>query len=439
MRSRRSVAAAFLLTAVAALAAGATDAAAQVAKMTGVVVDDEGNPLKGVKVYVKDVATNNVVRPAVTTTKGRFTYTSLPPAKYVLWPELEGYVTARLVVTLTGAKGDKSVQHYFFDAKQEFDKAIRVNATGDIGTLVRNEFEFTMTTPDKHTAVTNKLYAEYRGTEEGEGGEAEKAPPAAAPAEKTNLDKGMDQIANANYAAAIPFLTLAADEVKDAKDQIEVQYQLGKASVEVGNMDAAETHLKKVQEMDPTRPGTSFYLARIYNEKGMKQEALAEMEREAALSPDSEAVLQNLATLYIETAQQARAIETLESLIEMNPESFEAYQSLARIHKDAGDRKKEAEVYQRMGDKDPSGQSLYNLGNLAFNQDDREKAKFYYERVIEKNPKHAMAHYQLAYTLIGLGDISGAVSHLETFAKLSPKDPKAAEAIETAKALKGTL
>jgi len=442
MRSPRSVAAILVLSGLAVLLSSATTASAQVvAKMTGVVQDEAGTPLKGAKVYVKDISTNNVVRPAVTSAKGRFTYTSLPPDRYILWAEMEGYLMVCLVVSLTGARGDKSLQTYFYDEKQEFDDVVKVNATGDVGTLTRNEFEFTMTTPDKHTAVTNKLYAEFRGASEGgaaEGGEAAPAA-AAAPVEKSNLEKGMDLIANESYGPAIPFLTLAVEETKKPEDLVEVHYQLGKASLETGSLDAAEASLKKAREMDPTKPGVSFFLARVYNKKGMNQEALVEMERELALSPDSEAVLKNLANFYMEAGQSDRAIDTYEALIEMNPDNFEPYQALAKIYKDAGDRQKEAEIYQRMGDKDPSGQAFYNLGNLAFNKDDREKARFYYERVLEKNPKHAQAHYQLAYTLIGLGDIPGAVSHLEEFAKLSPKDPKTPEAVSTAKALKETL
>ncbi len=440
MRSPRTVAAVMVLSGLAVFLSSATTASAQVvAKMTGVVQDEAGNPIQGAKVYVKDVSTNNVVRPAVTSAKGRFTYTSLPPDRYILWAEKEGYLVVRMVVTLTGSRGEKSAQTYFFDEEQVFDTAIKVNATGDVGTMIKNEFDFTLTTPDKHTAVTNKLYAEYRGEEAGGAAEGGEAAPAAAPVEKSNLEKGMDLIANESYGPASPFLTLAVEETTKPDDLVEVHYQLGKASLETKSLDAAETSLKKARELDPTKPGVGFNLARVYNEKGMKQEALAEMERELALSPDSEAVLQNLAIFYVEAGQPGRAIETYESLIEANPDNFEPYQALAKIHKDAGDRKKEAEVYQRMGDKDPSGTSFYNLGNLAFNNDDREKARFYYERVLEKNPKHAQAHYQLAYTLIGLGDIPGAVSHLEEFTRLSPKDPRAAEASETAKALKSTL
>lgn len=413
-----------------------TPASAQiVGKITFSVVDDQGNPLKGAKVYVKDAATNVAPRPGRTNAKGRITYTSMAPGSYIFWAELDGYMMAREVATITTPNGKKSVQTYFFDAKQVFDKPVHTMATGGI-TQAANDVELLMTTPDKHTAVVNKLYAEFQGLDTEGSGEAAKPE---APKEKSNRDKGMEFMANENYGAAIPFLKLAADEVKDDQDLTEVNYQLGKAMVETNDLTGAEAALKKAQELDPTKPGVSFYLARIYNEQGRKEDAIKELEQELQISPGTDTVLQNLAGLYKDTGQTQKAIDTYEGLIAANPENFEAYQALANLYKEAGDRQKEEEVYKRMGDKDPTGQSFYNLGNIAFNKDDREKAKFYYERVLEKNPKHAMAHYQLANTLLGMGDLKGAVEHFEAFAKLKPNDPKAAEARNTAKALKEML
>jgi superkiller protein 3 len=383
--------------------------------MTGVVVDEEGNPLQGARVYLKNVSTNNVVRPAKTSKKGRFTYTSLPPARYIFWAELEGYMMARLVVTLTGGTGNSQVQTYFYDEEQDFKDVIRTLATGGTLSQVKNEFEFTMTTPDKHTAVVNRLHALFSGLTEEEA-DAAAAPPA--PREKTNFEKGKDFLAEGNNAAAIPHLTLAVQETEDPEELLEVHYELGRAALESGDLDTAESSLKMAKELDATKPGVCFHLARVFNEKGMKTEAVQALEQELDLSPDSEVVLQNLAALYFDTGRSEKAIEMYEALVEVNPEDYESFQALAAIYKEAGDRQKEAEIYERMGDSDPSGQSLYNLGNLAFNEDDREKAKFYYQRVIDKNPEHAMA---------------------QSFARLKPKDPRAEEARTTANALKEML
>lgn len=437
MNARKHPLTVLLLCGMAVLILSTSLSPAQVvAKMKGKVVDGEGNPIKGAKVYAKDVSTNVATTPALTSKKGSFLYTSLPPGGYVIWAEKEGYMMAKLLVRITGGDGSVSEMDFYYDDKQDFDKnTVRVFPTGGTLSLVKNEFEITLATEENHTAVVNRLYAEARGG--GEATEAEEKKPAAPP-KKTNFQKAEEMIAAGNEAAATGFLKLALEgnEINDPDMLTEAHYMLGKASLDQGDLDTAETSLLKARELDPEKSGVSFHLARVYYEKGMSEEATAELEKERALSPDSEAVLQNLAGFYAETGETEKAISTYEEIIELNPENFEAYQQLAALYKEAGDRDKEAEVYARMGDKDPTGQSLYNLGNLAFNADDREKAKFYYEKVIEKNPEHAMAHYQLANTLLGLGDIAGAVSHFETFAKLKPKDPKAAEAKSTAAALK---
>jgi tetratricopeptide (TPR) repeat protein len=51
--------------------------------------------------------------------------------------------------------------------------------------------------------------------------------------------------------------------------------------------DRAVDHLKKTIEMDPHYVRTHFYLAQVYEEKGMFEEALAEWERGNLLEGDS--------------------------------------------------------------------------------------------------------------------------------------------------------
>ena len=51
--------------------------------------------------------------------------------------------------------------------------------------------------------------------------------------------------------------------------------------------DRAVEHLKKVMEIDPNYVRTHFYLSQVYEEKGMFEEALAELERGSLLEGDS--------------------------------------------------------------------------------------------------------------------------------------------------------
>jgi len=447
MRPRLIHLGALLLAGLAVSVLTATPAMAQLGKVYGAVTDDEGNPLPGVKIYLKDLKTNAVMRPAVSNKK-KGTYLYMAPAgDYMLSAQKEGYLAAREIWEFTDPTGKSNSFTWFYEEDQVFDKKIHVYPEGDLTSKVSQRVDWVMTTPDKHKAVVNRLYREYKGIDTKDEGTGEAAPGGAVVAQsapekpqeeekKSAYESAIDLLGSEKVSEAIPFLNQA---VVDEPENAEAYYQLGKADLEVGDTAGAETALLKARELDPTKPGVNFHLARLYDKKSRKVQAVQALEAELNLSPDSEAVLENLGKLYAETGENDKAIQTFESLIDINKKNFDAYIALANIYKETGDRAKEEEIYKKMGDLDPTGQALYNLGTLAFNRDDREKAKFYYERVLEKNPKHAMAHYQLAYTMLGLGDIQGALKHLEEFVRLKPRDAKAAETKATIEALKKTL
>lgn len=420
------------LLVLAVLILAPSPAQAQTGKIYGLVTDEEGNPLVAVKIHLKDAETGAILRPAKSKKTGKFLYMA-PVGNYYMWPELEGYLLVQQKVISVNPAGQESVQTHFFDEEQKIDKQFHIYPTGDITSKTSNRIEFIMTPPDGFIKVANRLYAEHRGVDPEADAEAEPEPEVE---ERTSFDQALDFLASQNWAGAYPLLVAASSEDPNNPD---VHYQLGKAAMEMENFAAAEPALVKAKDLDPTKPGVHFHLARLYNNKGMKAEAVQALESELDLTPDSLAVKENLGILYSETGQSEKAVALFESLIEENPENFEAYVALANLYKAMGDRAKEEEVYKQMGDKDPTGRSLFNLGQLAFNRDERDKAKFYYERVIEKNPKHGMAHYQLANVLLAQGDIKGAVEHFEAFVKYSPKDPKAKEAKQTAAALKEML
>lgn len=431
-----------LLLGVACCFLPATPASAQViARIEGTVADEAGNPLEGVEVSLRRVDTNAVLKPAKSNKKGTYLYI-VEPGFYILIAKKEGYLAVRQLSDISNQDGVHSTLTYFFDEKQDFSKQVHVFATGDVTSKAKNKIDWVFTTPDKHMATVNKLYSEFRGVPaDGAGNPGEPGRPLSPSAvpegeKRTPFDSALDLLAQKDYAGAIPLLKQAVETSPDDPNNAEAWYQLGKASMETENFPDAETALKKAKVLDPTKPGVSFYIARMYDKKGRKIQAVQALEEERTLSPDSEAVLDALASLYSETGQSERSIELYEGMIAKNPDDFDAYTSLAALYKEKGDKAKEEEIYKKMGDRDPTGKSLYNLGNLAFNRNEADKASVYYKKVLEKDPSHAMAHFQLAYTLVNLGDFPGAVSHFEAFLKLNPKDAKAAEAKKMVEELK---
>ncbi len=413
-------------------------AEAQLSRIEGAVVDDTGAPLEGAEIHLRHADTNALLKTTKTSKKGRYLY-MVESGTYFIWPTLEGYMAVRQVADITSQAGDRGEFTNFYDDKQEFEEPKKrihflPSAVGDVTSKARNKIDFVMAPAAKYTETLNRLYAEYRGAKAeappaggapAGGAGTPPAPAPAAAAEKDPLDAAVELLAQKDYAGAIPLLK---KKLEAEPDNAEAYYQIGKAALELEGMPEAEASLKKAKELDPTKPGVSFHLARYYDKKGRKVQAIQALEEERAMSPDSHAVLDSLAGLYAETGQNDKAVEVYESLIAVNPEELDAYVALASLYKESGDRAKEEETYRRLGDRDPTGTSLYNLGNLAFNRNESEKASVYYKQVLQKDPSHAMAHLQLGYTLVSLGDFPGAVSHFETYLKLKPKDVKAAEA-----------
>jgi tetratricopeptide (TPR) repeat protein len=74
-----------------------------------------------------------------------------------------------------------------------------------------------------------------------------------------------------------------------------------------------------------------------------------------------------------------------------------------------------------------SAESIYNQGVVLFNAGKYADAKVQFENATKADATNANAFYQLGMTNLNLGQIPEAVSALETFLKLAPNDPKAAQ------------
>jgi len=76
--------------------------------------------------------------------------------------------------------------------------------------------------------------------------------------------------------------------------------------------------------------------------------------------------------------------------------------------------------------------TLFNGGKFP-------EAKAAFEGATKADPAHSLAHYQLGMTALNLGDFNLAVSSLETYLKLDPNGPKAAEVKASLPALQGMV
>jgi tetratricopeptide (TPR) repeat protein len=141
----------------------------------------------------------------------------------------------------------------------------------------------------------------------------------------------------------------------------------------------------------------------------------------------------NLGTLYTKKQQYNEAEAAYKKAVEINPNAGDAYTGLANIYNAqkkfdlaAAASAKAAELTATTGGAG-NAEALYNQGVILFNGQKFAEAKTQFEAAVKADPTMAPAFYQLGMAALNLGQIPDAVSALETYMKLAPDGPKAAE------------
>ena len=434
-----------LVTGLIALPAGILMAQEDTNRCEGTVIDDAGAPVPGVEITFKNIAKSVMAQSVKTNKKGRYSHNFLPAAMgegLEIRAQIDGMKMVQITILTLKPDGTKvSNEAYMVGQAQTGLHAVMVpaQARSDITSKAKCVVDFVMAPEDRFTEVFKRLQTELAakegkaapdaGTQAPVAGGTPSAPgtpaaPAAAPS-LSPLEKTRDLIAERKYAEAIG---PGKEAIAANPTSAEAHGYLGKALVQVDNLAEAEPVLKKGLELDPAQTGINFDMAMLYVKKGRLMQAIPYMEKERDLNPEAASILSNLAKLYADTSQFDKAIPVYEGLITQNPENIEYYGMLADAYKQTGNSEKEMDTYKRMGAQDPSGKAFYNLGNMMFNKNEMAKAADAYKRAIEQSPGNASAHYQLGLVYVNLAKFKEAVVELDTFVKLSPKDPKANEA-----------
>jgi tetratricopeptide (TPR) repeat protein len=411
-------------------------AAGENERCEGTVVDDQGNPLAGVTITFKELQRNRESQPVKTSKKGKWAHNVLEvPQHWEIRAVFEGHKIVRISALTTLGNGEKVTNdNYMVGSDQGLHKVnIVPQSRSDAASRGRCVIDFIMAPDERYNEAYNrikqeKLAQEGKAPAAGEGAAAAAPaapapPPAARPTDPMDACRGA--YATRDYASAVEPCRKA---VADKPDSAEAQHFLGSALLQQDNVAEAEPIIKKALELDATLTGVNFDMAMLYVKKGRLMQAIPHMEKELEANPQSETILTNMAKLYADTQQIDKAVPAYEQLISLAPDKLENYGLLADAYKQSGATDKEMEVYKRMGEQDPSGRAFYNLGNIMFNKNEMDKAAEAYRKAIEQAPEHADAHFQLGMSLVNLGKFKEAVSELDTFVKLKPKDSRATEA-----------
>ena len=237
----------------------------------------------------------------------------------------------------------------------------------------------------------------------------------------------------------------AQSDFEDALSRVETLLQLEPANVaglrirydvlaELDRQDDADAALELLLAADAT-PGTA---RRVFN-RGVEavrsnnlRNAAGRFEKAVEIDATLTPALLALAQVYLTLHEPDRAIEFAERVVEQEVKSTEALSVLYQAHLNLGNEASAQAAFESLQSIDPSSvaQAFYKEGVAQFNAGNIELATKTLERVLEAEPEHAKAHYNLGLCYLNLGDTVKARDFFNRFIELAPADPDVSSAQE---------
>ena len=190
--------------------------------------------------------------------------------------------------------------------------------------------------------------------------------------------------------------------VESHPDAPEVYYWLGIALLDLGQVSDAKAALEEALELrNGVHPDALYHLGLIELQTGRAREAAPLLERAVAQSTAPFAAAENaLAAAYFSLRNFESAIELLERVTASRPGEATAQHLLGL-----------------------SLEQRFLRGGASADIDRAARAQ---QLAVDARPDYAIAHRDLALTLLWLGKAAGAATHLDRFAALQPSHPSAA-------------
>jgi len=261
-------------------------------------------------------------------------------------------------------------------------------------------------------------------------------------------------------------VTPALDDLEAAarlsSDVLLVSLRLADLYNEVERFDEAAAHYQRVLDIDPESPTVLYKLALVYFRAGREAEAIAALNRAAALRegfweayylrgavfrslggieeanadfhkalelrPEAELARQALIDLYLESDNPERAMELVQAEINANPGAADPYLHLATVHQLAGRRTKAIESVSLALEQDPNLPAAYlQLGELWLDEAmlsgepvALDKAVTALQSVAKMNPADGRAALALGRAYLAMDDESRGFAELQRAGQATP-------------------
>jgi spermidine synthase len=181
-----------------------------------------------------------------------------------------------------------------------------------------------------------------------------------------------------------------------------------------------ETIQNKIELM-PDKAASYFYLANLYFDEGMVNEAIVNYRKSLEIDAYNVKAHFNLGGLLIRTGELEEAIRHLNEAVRLGPDSAGAHYNLGMALSRAGEPEGAIKHYLeslRIAPKDADAH--YNVGGLFLRQGKLDDAIRHYTEAVRIDPDSADSHNNLGYALAFRGRLDEAVEHYTEALRLNP-------------------
>jgi superkiller protein 3 len=238
-------------------------------------------------------------------------------------------------------------------------------------------------------------------------------------------------VSEGDLAGSIEHFEAAIQAVPDDPERREL---LAKVLYNLRRFDQALVAANGVREISPDREHLHLLFADIYAGQGNLAAASAELDQQAALTPQDPTLLRRKAWIAEQKGDPKAAIEANEALVAAQPDNVEAWLALGSMYAAQGQPDKSEQAFTHVVELDPKNayKTFFNIGVLIENKPSRTEAEERraleaFQKATEINPDYGKAHRHLAYALLRSGDLPGAKRELQRYLELEPNAADAAE------------
>lgn len=208
-------------------------------------------------------------------------------------------------------------------------------------------------------------------------------------------------VQNGNVERGIKALDYAAK-----LDPLNAKYHVlqGKYSLIIQRYQDAINHLNNALKRDVYNPEAYFYKGLVYEESKQADKAISNLSTASEQDPTWDAPFEILGNIYAEKKDDL-CLKYYDNALKANPKNVSANLQKAYYLRSKG-RLKEAEtIYENMVIASPqNADAIYNLGVIAYEQKEYEKALKKLQICVQVDPKYALAYFMIGKAQLALGN-----------------------------------